>query len=116
MKKIILLLLLLIPLKIKGIDTSATSSILMDIDSNRILYEENINEKPKRKNYTTAIICLLLTIAILLATYSVLGIELTAVVGALLAVLWFFGFLLSRIKSRKKRRKVISVLIIIFLF
>ena len=43
MKKIILLLLLLIPLNIKGIDTSATSSILMDIDSNRILYEENIH-------------------------------------------------------------------------
>ena len=77
--------------------------------------EENINEKPKKKNYTTAIICLLLTIAIVLATYSVLGIELTAVVGALLAVLWFFGFLLSRIKSRKRRRKVISILIILFL-
>ena len=44
MKKIILLLLLLIPLNIKGIDTSATSSILMDIDSNRILYEENIHD------------------------------------------------------------------------
>lgn len=43
MKKIILLLLLLIPLNIKGIDTSATSSILMDIDSNRILYEDNIH-------------------------------------------------------------------------
>ena len=41
MKKIMLLLLLLIPLNIKGIDTSATSSILLDIDSNRILYEEN---------------------------------------------------------------------------
>ena len=43
MKKIILILLFLIPLNIKAIDTSATSSILMDIDSNRILYEENIH-------------------------------------------------------------------------
>ena len=43
MKKIILLLLVLIPLRITAIDTSATSSILMDIDSNRILYEENIH-------------------------------------------------------------------------
>lgn len=77
--------------------------------------EKNINEKPRKKNYTTTIICLLLTIAIVLSTYTVLGIELTAVVGALLAVLWFFGFLLSRIKSRKKRRKVISILIILFL-
>jgi len=42
-KKLILLLLILIPINIKAIDTSATSSILMDIDSNRILYEENIH-------------------------------------------------------------------------
>jgi len=42
-KKIILFLLILIPINIKAIDTSATSSILMDIDSNRILYEENIH-------------------------------------------------------------------------
>ena len=45
MRKIILFLILLIPMKILGIDTSARSAILMDIDSNRILYEENINEK-----------------------------------------------------------------------
>lgn len=43
MKKIILILLFLIPLNIKALNTSATSSILMDIDSNRILYEENIH-------------------------------------------------------------------------
>ena len=43
MKKIIVLLLLLIPININAINTSATSSILMDIDSNRILYEENIH-------------------------------------------------------------------------
>ena len=45
MKKILLFLILLIPIKVFGIDTSARSAILMDIDSNRILYEENINEK-----------------------------------------------------------------------
>ena len=43
MKKIIVLLLFSIPININAIDTSATSSILMDIDSNRILYEENIH-------------------------------------------------------------------------
>ena len=43
MKKIILILLFLIPLNIKALDTSATSSILMDIDSNRILYGDNIH-------------------------------------------------------------------------
>ena len=35
--------LFLIPLNIKALDTSATSSILMDIDSNRILYGDNIH-------------------------------------------------------------------------
>lgn len=43
MKKILISLFLLIPINIKAIDTSATSSILMDIDSNRILYEENVH-------------------------------------------------------------------------
>ena len=44
MKKILLFLSLLIPIGVGAIDTSARSAILMDIDSNRILYEENINE------------------------------------------------------------------------
>ena len=77
--------------------------------------ENHVNERPKKKNYTGLAICLLLTIAILLASYTVLGLKLTAVVGVLLAVVWFFCFLISRIKSRKRRRKVISVLIILFL-
>lgn len=45
MKKLILLLLLLIPISVKGIETSARSAILMDLDSNRVLYEKNIHEK-----------------------------------------------------------------------
>lgn len=45
MKKILLFLSLLIPIGVSAIDTSARSAILMDMDSNRILYEENINEK-----------------------------------------------------------------------
>ena len=45
MKKIILLLLLLIPLNIHALETSARCAILMDTDTNRILYEKNIHEK-----------------------------------------------------------------------
>ena len=45
MKKLLLLLFLLLPISISAIETSARSAILMDMDSNRILYEENINEK-----------------------------------------------------------------------
>jgi D-alanyl-D-alanine carboxypeptidase len=45
MKKIVLLLLLLLPISVGAIETSARSAILMDMDSNRILYEKNIHEK-----------------------------------------------------------------------
>lgn len=46
MKKILLvIILLLIPLNVGAIDTSATSAILMDMDSGRILYAKNINRK-----------------------------------------------------------------------
>lgn len=44
MKKILLLLILLVPMSVKGIETSARSAILMDLDNNIILYEKNINE------------------------------------------------------------------------
>lgn len=44
MKKILLLFLIFIPIKIKAISTSAESAILMDIDSNRILYANNIHK------------------------------------------------------------------------
>ena len=43
MKKIFFLLLILIPIKTSAINTSATSSILMDMDNNRILYGDNIH-------------------------------------------------------------------------
>lgn len=36
---------LIIPIKIRAIETSATSAILMDMDSNRILYAKDINNK-----------------------------------------------------------------------
>lgn len=43
MKKFILFLILLFPMCVKAIETSATSAILMDMDSGRILYGKNIN-------------------------------------------------------------------------
>ena len=44
MKKILLIIFLLIPIYIRAIETSARSAILMDADSNTILYEKNIDE------------------------------------------------------------------------
>lgn len=43
-KLVIFLLILLLPLKTNALETSATSSILMDIDNNRILYANNIHK------------------------------------------------------------------------
>lgn len=44
MKKfVVILLMLLLPFNVKAISISATSSILMDMDSNRILYSDNIH-------------------------------------------------------------------------
>ena len=45
MKKIIILLLFIIPVNIKAYDTSATSAILMEQKTNRIIYSKNINTK-----------------------------------------------------------------------
>ncbi len=48
MKKIVLIIfvtLIFIPFNIKAYDTSATSAILMDMDSKRIIYAKNIHEK-----------------------------------------------------------------------
>lgn len=47
MKKIIIIsiILLLIPLNIKAIETSATSAILVDTDSGRILYSKDIHNR-----------------------------------------------------------------------
>lgn len=44
MKKILLILLLVMPYTVKAFDTSATSAILYDMDSNRIIYSYNINK------------------------------------------------------------------------
>ena len=45
MKKIVvLLILILIPMKTMALETSATASILMDTDNNRILYANNIHK------------------------------------------------------------------------
>ncbi|MCM1370862.1 MAG: D-alanyl-D-alanine carboxypeptidase [Clostridium sp.] len=43
MKKIIILLILLIPINVFALETSATSAILMDLDNNRIIYSKDIH-------------------------------------------------------------------------
>ena len=45
MKKILFIILVIIPIKVCAIDTSASSAIMMDTDTKRILYSKNINEQ-----------------------------------------------------------------------
>lgn len=45
MRKIFILILLIIPMNVCAIETSARSAILMDTDTNRILYSKNIDEQ-----------------------------------------------------------------------
>ncbi len=43
MKKLIIILLIIIPFNVYGIETSARSAIMMDMDTKKILYSKNIN-------------------------------------------------------------------------
>ena len=45
MKKIIILLLLILPFKVCALSIPSNNAILIDQDSGRILYKKNINEK-----------------------------------------------------------------------
>lgn len=45
MKKIFAVLLLFLPFSVRAVETSARNAILMDMDSNRILYSQKINEQ-----------------------------------------------------------------------
>lgn len=62
MKKIITLfvgVLFIFPLNIKAIETSATSAILMDIDSERILYSDNIHDIRSVASISKIMTCIL---------------------------------------------------------
>ncbi len=45
MKKLLFLLLLFIPFTVKAVETSARNAILIDMDSNRVLYSQQIHEQ-----------------------------------------------------------------------
>lgn len=75
----------------------------------------NSRRRKQTANISLMLVMLLAAIAILLLCYSILGIELAIVVGLFLFVLLCIGFLLSRIKNKSRRRKVISIMIILCL-
>lgn len=72
--------------------------------------------KNSRKNNMPIKIAILIAVVIILAlSYSFLGLELTAVVGLLLFVIIGIGSLIISAKTKSRRKKILSILIILFL-
>ena len=61
------------------------------------------------------IILSMIAVAILVLSYMLLGIELTIVVALMLFVLAGLGFFLGKMKNKSRQRKIISILVILFL-
>ena len=70
--------------------------------------------KSKSTNNSIKIAILLAGVAIILLTYMTLGIELTILMAILLAIVYGVWHLLQKIQSKTKKRKVVSILLIIF--
>ena len=70
--------------------------------------------KSKSTNNSIKIAVLLAAVAIILLTYMTLGIELTILMAILLAIVYGVWHLLQKIQSKTKKRKVVSILLIIF--
>lgn len=70
--------------------------------------------KSKSTNNSIKIAVLLAAVAIILLTYMTLGIELTILMAILLAIVYGVWYLLQKIQSKTKKRKVVSILLIIF--
>ncbi len=80
--------------------------------------KKNPNTRSKSKSISTnnsiKIAVLLAAVAIILLTYMTLGIELTILMTILLAIVYGVWHLLQKIQSKTKKRKVVSILLIIF--
>ncbi len=71
--------------------------------------------KVKVKNSGIKILVVLFVLSIILASYQFLGLELTVVVALLLFVAGGFFLLLGKVKSKSRRKKIISLFLIFFL-
>ena len=71
--------------------------------------------KVKKSSILFKIVILLFVIAILLMSYMTMGKEITLIVGLGIAIILGIGFLLGRIRSKKRRKKIISLFLILCL-
>ena len=89
----------------------------------KIKHQENdpvkpVKEEKKKANATVWIlrtVILLILAGVLFLSYMMLGVELTIAVALLMFVVAGIGFLLSLIKNKGRRKKIISILLILFL-
>ncbi len=59
MKKVLLLILFLIPINVSALENSASSSIIIDLDSGRVLYENNADEVRLIASITKIMTCII---------------------------------------------------------
>lgn len=78
------------------------------------LTKKRINQN-KKLNSNMKLALVLFDIAILLTTYLILGIELTIIAGVLLIIIEGIAWILKNASNNSKKRKIISILLIIFL-
>ena len=77
-----------------------------------------VKEEKKKATATVWIfraVVLLILAGVLFLSYMLLGVELTIAVALLMFVIAGIGFLLSLIKNKGRRKKIISILLILFL-
>ena len=76
---------------------------------------KNLIKEYNSRLFIYKIILLMIAVAILVLSYMILGTELTIAVGLMLFVLAGLGFFLGKMKNKSRQRKIISILLILFL-
>ena len=74
-----------------------------------------VKKKKLKKNNSFKIAAVLATVALLLLCYMTFGIEMTILIAAFIGIIIGIGLLLGKMKNKKKQRKVVSLLLIMFL-
>lgn len=82
-------------------------------NSNNI--KKRVNQKNKKMNSNLKIAAILAIIAILLTTYLILGIEMTIIIAIVIGIIVGICTLLKRVNNNSKKRKIITILLIICL-
>ena len=68
-----------------------------------------------KASITLKIAALLFIVAVLLISYITLGVEITLIVAIGIAIILGIAFILGRIRSKKKRKKIVSIFLILML-